>query len=247
MKKTRIPAASALKNLSNLLPVGIFLLTLALSITAKPSDKEAYNGVGLPEAVVAYGYLRWDYQAFEELVNSSASLSIVKDLKALNMALDSVRCDIPTRMAGPHQAMLLPPAPTGQWFSFPRPGARNSPENGWLFVTQPSDGAVQRVLVVFSTAAPEHTTIFWLDRSSDDRYSVKLLYDSSKKATVTNEATTIGAVTAVRFENNGEVLLKDWGEPGISPTEINNARRIFRLSMSDGQVTLAEPAKSRQR
>lgn len=196
---------------------------------------------------MAYGYLRWDYQAFEELVNSSPSLSVVKDLKALNVALDSLHCDIPTRMAGPHQAMLLPPSPTGKWFSFPRPGGRSSPANGWLFVTQPGGGATQRVLVVFSTAAPEHTTVFWLERSLDSQYSVKLLYDSSTKATVANEATTIGAATAIRFENSEELLLKDWGEPGIGPAESSNAIRTFRLNLSDGKVTLAEPAKFRQR
>ncbi len=247
MKKTRIPGASALRNLSNLLPVGIFLLTLGLSIEAKPSGKDANNGGGLPEAVVAYGYLRWDYKAFEELVNSSAALPIVKDLKAMNVALDSVRCDIPTRMAGPHQAMLLPPAPTGQWFSFPRPEGRSSPKNGWLFVTQLGEGVTQRVLVVFSTGAPEHTTVFWLNRSSAGGYSVDLLYDSSTKATVANEATTIGAVTAIRFENSGELLLKDWGEPGIGPAEFNNARRIFRLNLSGGPVILSESSKFPQR
>jgi hypothetical protein len=239
----RHPPANALIKTSSLLLVGTYLVTLALSVEAKPS----YNGGGLSQAVVAYGYLRWDYQAFEELVNASASLSVVQDFKALDVGLESLRCDIPTRMAGPHRAMILPPSPTGQWFSFPRPGARSSPENGWLFVTQPGGGATQRVLVVFSTAAPEHTTVFWLDRSSDGRYSVSLLYDSSTKATVTNESTTIGAVTALRFENSGELLLKDWGEPGIGPAEFNNVRRVFRLNLSDGKVALAEPAKFRQR
>lgn len=247
MKKTRIPAANAPRSPSGLWLIGIFLVTLGLSVEARPSGKEAYNAGGLPEAVVAYGYLRWDYQAFEKLINSSASLSVVQDLEALNVTLESLRCDVPTRMAGPHRAMILPPSPTGQWFSFPRPGARSSPENGWLFVTQAGGKATQRVLVVFSTAAPEHTTVFWLDKSPVGRYSVNLLYDSSTKAAVINEATTIGAVTAIRFENSGELLLKDWGEPGIGPAESSNARRTFRLNLSDGKITLAEPAKSRQR
>lgn len=141
MRKTRILAANALIRAGSLLLVGTYLVTAAPSVKAKAaSSKETYNGGGLSEAVVAYGYLRWDYQGFEQLVNSSASLSVVQDLKALNVALESVGCDIPTRMAGPHQAMILPPSPTGQWFSFPRPGGRSSPENGWLFVTQPSGG-----------------------------------------------------------------------------------------------------------
>lgn len=247
MNKTRILAGNVLIKASTLLLVGTCLITLVLSVEAKASSKEAYNGGGLSEAVVAYAYLRWDYQGFEKLVNSSASLSVLQDLRALDVALESLRCDVPTRMAGPHRAMILPPSPTGQWFSFPRPGGRSSPENGWLFVTQPVHGETQRVLVVFSTAAPEHTTVFWLVRSSDGRYSVSLVYDSSTKPSVANEATTIGAVTAIRFENSADLLLQDWGEPGIGPAEFNNARRIFRLNLSDGKVTLAEPVKFRQR
>lgn len=240
MKKIKIPVASAIKR-SSLLTVATWFVGLIPFVQATAPGHDASGGE-LSQAVVAYGYLRWDYLDFNELSKSSADLSAVRNIKALDETLESLRCDIPMRMAGPHRATILPPSPINQWISFPRPGGRGSRENGWLFVTQPSGVAPQRILVVFSTAAPEHTTIFWLEESNG-RYSAKLLYDSSKKGTVANETTTIGAVTALRFENSEDLLLKDWGEPGIGSPEAIKARRVFRLALSDGKVTLFEPGK----
>ena len=202
----------------------------------------AAGAINLSQAVITYGFLRWDYLEFDQLVTASSNLALVQNLKALDAALDSLHCDVPTRIAGPHRALILPSSLIDQWVGFDRPNGRKSPERGWLFVTQPRDTAPQRVLVVFSSAAPEHTTILWLE-GSGNRYAARLLYDSSRKGKVSNETTILGAVTEVRFEKDNEVLLKDWGEPGIGPPEVTEVRRVFRLDQSKGTVTLADPGR----
>jgi len=196
------------------------LLVACLLIWALPLDsRTASSGArSVSQAVVAYGFLRWDYLDLDKLFASNTDLAAVQELKALDAALKSLDCDVSTRLASPHQAIILPSAPVSEWIGFPRPEGRNSPDKGWLFVTQSSGTGSERALVVLSSASPERTTVFWLEDTGTG-YAAKLLYDSVKKGKVSNATTMVGAATQVRIEKAGDVLLKDWGEPGVGPRE----------------------------
>lgn len=212
-------------------------LTLALAPVARTAVPEKRS---LSQAIVAYGFLRGDYLDLDKLFASDASLPVVQNLQALDSALKSLDCDVPTRIALPHKALILPSSPMEQWFGFARPGGRNSPDRGWLFVTQSSGTGSGRVLVVLSSASPDRTTVFWLEETGTG-YSAKLLYDSLKKGKISNATTMVGAATEVKIEKTGEVLLKDWGEPGVGPREFARVGRIFRLNPSQDTVALVSP------
>lgn len=218
------------------------LLVACLLIWALPlASRTASSGVrNVSQAVVAYGYLRWGYLDLDKLFASNTDLVAVQDLKALDAALKSLDCDVPTRLASPHEAIILPSSPVSEWVGFPRPEGRNSPDNGWLFVTQSVRPAPQRVLVVFSSASPEHTTVFWLEEA-DTGYVAKLLYDSFKKGKISNATTVMGAATEVKIEKSGDVLLKDRGEPGVGPHEFARTGRVFRLDPSQETTALVSP------
>ncbi|HTS13060.1 MAG TPA: hypothetical protein VMH00_13150 [Candidatus Limnocylindrales bacterium] len=222
-------------------------LALVLATPAqlsRPSTEQA-GGRSLSQAIVAYGFLRWDYLDFDQLLESHATLSLTENLKALDAALASLNCDVRQRMAGSHRTLILPPVPFNQWLGFPRTGGRNSPEDGWLFVTQTMATSPERVLVVFSTARPEHTTVFWLEKAGKG-YATKLVFDSFKKGKISNEGTVMGAATSVKFESDNVILLKDWGEPGIGPREFTRVGRVFRLDLPRDTVTLVSPGTPSQ-
>lgn len=247
MRKIKRLVARTAISANKLLLVTPCLLALAFhtgNSRATSSGAAGPGGTSMPQAVIAYGFLRWGYLEFDQLVKSNPTLPVVQNLKVLDEALDSLHCDVPTRMASPHQAVILPPDLRGQWIGFSRPGGRNSRESAWLFVTDPKDTKQHRVLVVFSSAAPEHSTIFWLDDNSG-RYSASLLYDSLKRGKVSNAPTTVGAITSVKLEKDNIISLKDWGEPGIGPPGSTGARRVFQLNLSDGAMALDEPAAAR--
>ncbi len=241
MRRTANLGANVTLASSLLFVIGCILL-LGLAPVSRPT---ASGNSSLSQAIVAYGFLRWDYLDFDKLLAADADLAVVKKLKALDVALKSLDCDVPTRLASPHGALILPSSPVDEWVGFPRPQSRNSSDNGWLFVTQPGLAVPQRVLVVFSSASPEHTTIFWLEEA-DAGYATKLLYDSSKRSKISNEITMIGAVTAVKIGKNGEVLLKDYGEPGVGPREFARVGRVFRLDPSHDTLTLVSPGRPPQ-
>jgi hypothetical protein len=243
MRKIRILHVNA----SNTLRCVATLLALAFPVGNARTASSTVGALGardVSQAVITYGFLRWDYLEFDRLVSSSANLPVLQDLKSLDEAISSINCDVPMRMAGHHEALILPADLVGQWIGFERPGGRNSTETGWLFLIPSGRTAAQRVLVVFSSGAPEHSTIFWLDQTAG-RYSVSLLYDSFKKGKVSNAATTVGAVTSVKLKEDNLILLSDWGEPGIGPPRSTGVRRVFRLNLLDGTIALDETAAPR--
>lgn len=200
----------------------------------------------LSQAVIAYSFLRWDYLDLDKLFASDASLQVVQNLQALDSALKSLDCDVPMRLAVPHKALILPPLPFNHWVGFRRTGGRNSPEGGWLFVTQPSGNSPQRVLVVFSSSSPEETTVFSIEEA-DKGYLAELLFDSFKKGKISNASTMMGAVTSIRLESNTEMLVKDWGEPGVGPPNAMRVGRVFRLDLSRDTVALVSPGAPEHR
>lgn len=227
---------------SSLLLVAGCILTLVVALN---SEIVAPNKVDLSQAVIAYSFLRWDYLDLEKLFASDSNLPVVQNLKALDTGLKSLDCDVPTRLAVPHRALILPASPMN-WFGFERPAERNSPDRGWLFVTQSSGNGSERVLVVLSSASPDRTTVFWLEGRGSG-YEANLLYDSLKKGRISNAATMVGAATEVKIEKNGEVLLKDWGEPGVGPREFARVGRIFRLDALHDIIALVSPGTPEHR
>jgi hypothetical protein len=219
-------------------------LALAIGLVLSPqvlsAQKRTYTPAdsGLPQAIVAYGYLRWDYLEFDQLVALIPDLALASDLRSLDKSLDSLHCDVPKRMAPPHETLILPPFPITQWFGFDRP-SRNSPDDGWLFVTQAIGSSPQRVLVVLSSSGAEQTTVFWLEHS-DKGYAAKLLFDSFTKGKIANETTVVGAATFVSFEGESAILLKEFSEPGSGPFE-HMMGRVFRLDLMSGTMTLVSP------
>lgn len=208
-------------------------------------DPGGSGGRSLSQAIITYGFLRWNYLEFDQLLAASPNLPLVQNLKALDAALNSLNCDVGKRIAGPHKALILPPSPSNQWIGFQRPRGRNSPEGGWLFVAQSIGASRQRVLVVFSSASPEQTTVFWLG-VTDNGYEAKLLFDSFRKGKISNVTTVMGAATSLKFESDNDILLEDWGEPGVGPPEFAGIRRVFRLDLSRDVVTEVLPRTSRE-
>lgn len=234
MKQIARVGAAAIKS-RLLFPAACLILALVpVSAVAVPGQRS------LPQTVITYGFLRWNYVDLDRLFASDQRFPVIQDLQKLDTALKSLDCDVPARLAMPHAALILPPFPKNVWFGFQRIGVRNSPDRGWLFVTEPTERDSQRVLVVVSSASPERTTVFWL-RDTGTGYATQLLYDSLKKGRVTNAATIMGAATEVKIENAGNVLLKDWGEPGVGPREFARIGRIFRLEPSQRTVLLVSP------
>jgi hypothetical protein len=88
--------------------------------------------------------------------------------------------------------------------------------------------------------------VFWLEEANRG-YVARLLFDSFKKGKVSNETTVVGAATSLKFESDNEILLKDWGEPGIGPAEFLRVGRVFRLDLSRDTVTLVSPGTPPQR
>lgn len=231
--------------------VRIWGLALAIGLGLTPpvlsGQKRAYipASSGLPQAIIAYGYLRWDYLEFDRLLTLIPGLGLASDLRSLDKSLDSLHCDVPKRMALPHRALILPLFPITQWFGFERPGPGDSPDDGWLFVTQDTWSSPERVLVVLSSSSPEQTTVFWLEHG-DGGYATKLLFDSFAKGKIANEATMVGAATFVSFEGENAILLKEFQEPGSGPFD-RMSGRVFRLDLTADIVTLVSPGISQPR
>ena len=226
---------------------GVALAICFVMLPMLSAQNPAYTPAasGLPQAIVAYGYLRWDYLEFDRLLALIPELGLASDLRSLDKSLDSLHCDVPKRMALPHRALVLPPFPISEWFGFERPGAGNSTEDGWLFVTQAIGRSPQRVLVVLSSSRPEQTTVFWLEHG-DGGYAARLLFDSFTKGKIVNETTMVGAARSVSFERENAILLKEFQEPGSGPFD-RMLGRVFRLDLMSGAVTLFSPGVPQKR
>ena len=236
MQQTRTLDGTVARGVLSLATAVALALTLAASaLLAMPSQDES-GGPDTAQAIIAYSFLRHDYLGFNRLLASSASLPMIQNLRSLDAALKSLHCDIPTRMAfGSRQEVTaLASVPMGRWINSPRPSRGSL--GTWLFVMKPPGHLHRGVLVVFSTEGPRQTTVFRL-RRADKGYQARLLLDSFKKGSISNDATQVGAVTTIKFESDNLLLLKDWGEPGIGPPEFTRVRRVFRLNLSTDVVT----------
>lgn len=192
---------------------------------AVPSDS-------LSQAIVAYGFLRSSYQDFDQLLEDASAKTAMQDLMALHGSLESLRCDVPSRLAFPHRALIVPISSRAFWLRAAAPSAQR---DGSLFAIGPLGATPERVLIVFSSVAPDETTVFWLERDRQG-YMTRLVYDSFNKGDVGNApATRIGAVNAVRIESDNEILLEEGAEPGTGPGG-RVTGRVFELRVT-GTIT----------
>jgi hypothetical protein len=203
-----------------------------LSLGAQQSNEVA-------QATIAYGFLVSHYPN-EFLVAPEPTIRAAQDMKDLGNALESLHCDIPTRLAFPHSAIMVPPSLADRWLGFPS-AAKNRSVGGWLFLIGPLGSASQRFLALLSSAGPARTTVFWLDKGKSG-YVTKLIYDSFKKNELGRETTMIGRTTKVRLGKNNDILVKELVEPGSGPQRWQFATgRVFRIDLSQGTITLVLP------
>jgi hypothetical protein len=229
----------------NLAVIAISIVLLAAWLASMPVLPEAFasspgqsDDFNPSQAIVTYGFLQYDYLSFDQVIASNPNLAVAKDLKSLDTALESLGCDLRRRMAWPHQVLVLPSFPVGQWIGFPS-SSKNS-IGSWLFVMERPGTHRHETLVILSGEAPNHTTVFWL-KQADEGYVVKLLFDSFKKGEVSNEKTVVGAARSIKFLDENQLLLKDQGEPGTEPPEFRKINRVFRLDLLQASVTLVSP------
>ena len=234
MRQTRNLAVIAISVL-----LGAWLALVPARSQTFASNPGQSDDMSPAQAIVTYGFLRYDYFGFDQLIASNPNLAVAKYLKSLDAALESLGCDLRTRMAPPHKLLALPSFPLGQWVGFP-----SSPKNSlgrWLFVMERPQTHQRGALVIFSDEGPGQTTVFWLEKSSGG-YAAKLIFDSFKKGKVSNTWTVVGAATSIKFQDQNQLLLMDRGEPQEAP----GAKRVFRLGLSQGSVTLVSPEMPRQ-
>lgn len=212
-----------------------FCCVLGLSRVA--DDRTVATRRNLPEAVIAYGFLRSNYGDFDQLLVSTSTFAAGRDMKALQDALDSLGCDLPTRLAFPHRDLVVAFSSDRNWIGFPRTNEFPR-EEGMLFVIRPLPTAPHRTWVVLSSVAPERTTVLWLD--GDKRgYVSGLVYDSFSKGVVKNAPkASIGLVISVSVAESGEILLKEWSEPGSRPHARGAAGRVFEVNSARRDITL---------
>jgi hypothetical protein len=211
------------------------LLGLACVAVAQGLSHGAIERDQLAQTIISYGFLRSTYVDFDQLLASDSAPSIARDMKAMQAALTSLGCDVPTRLAFPHGAFVIPTVPVGVWIGRT---AKSSPQEGTLFVTE--SGAAKGVTVVFSSVAPEETTVFWLAQD----YTVGLVYDSFHKGEVRNApSTTMGAIVAVGVAKSGDLLLREWAEPGSRPRLMGAVGRVFQVNMEHRETVLTRPER----
>jgi len=212
---------------------GIFVLALSSvwSIHAQENNEAA-------QAIIVYGFLVEHYPN-DFLVASHATAPLVKDMSLLASALDSIHCDVPTRLAFPHRAIVVPSSAADRWLGFRRLD-KNRVQDGSLFVIEYSRSGSQRILVVLSSLGPARTTVFWVEKS-EGGYVGKLVYDSFKKEELANE-TTLGATAEVKLANNNDVLIKELVEVGSGPLRWQFAKgRVFRVDLRGGTIKQLAP------
>ena len=197
----------------------------------------------IAQQIITYGYLVSAYPD-EFLVGSGPTTGLGRDMKALKAALDALTCDVSTRLAFPHKAIIVPSSLMEQWIGFSL--AEPPSLDGGLFVLQPLGGSPSQVLVVLSTKGPARSTAFWRE-GAGAKYSTKLLYDSFKNSTPTNQAPMMGATVAVRLGENRKLLLRESIEPGAGQRELSAVGRVFEVDLSSAKITLVAPGALPQR
>jgi hypothetical protein len=190
----------------------------------------------LTQALVTYGYLVSHYPD-EFVLGHEPGTPLATGIKDLTDALNSLGCDVPSRLAFPHRALIVLPSSARQWAGFA--GAKGRPpEEATLFVIDPPLEVNNRRWVVLSSVAPEQTTVFWIEPRKQG-YTTWLVYDTFKKGNVKNHPkTAIGAITGVSVEKTGVIFLKEWAELGSRPRHMGKVGRVFRIDPSSGDVTL---------
>jgi hypothetical protein len=226
MKTTTGLDAAVIRVLLEMTLLICFVSTIAFSAT---------RGTDLPQAVVTYGFLASKSADFPARGVWAQAATVVGEMAALGRALESLNCDVTTRLGSAHRVFVVPVSPVGQWIGYVRK-AETPPTEGSLFVTEPFNE--NRVLVVLSSVAPEWTTVFWVE-ARDQGYGAGLVYDSFKRGKISNVAhSMIGAVTCVSVADQDAILLREWAEPGSRPTMMGDVGRVFRLDLKQEKVTL---------
>ncbi len=218
---------------------GRFVLAVCcLAGVTQAADRLTSAGVEkLSEALITYGFLRSSYPDFDHLLSSCSTYALTRDMKTLQAALGTLNCDVVIRLAFPHRDLVVPRWPVGQWIGFPGTG-ESPPELGTLFVTQPMAASPHCVWVVFSSAAPERTTMFWLQQDKSG-YRTKLVYDTSIEGEIKNAPeTAVGTITSVSIGERGVILVKEWREPGSRPHHSGLAGRVFALDPEKCEIIL---------
>jgi hypothetical protein len=201
---------------------------------ARPSERPA--GARLSQAIVAYGFLRSSYPDFGEVLESHSGSAMARELKALEEALDSLHCDVPIRLAFSHRATTLETLVPGQWVEYVK-GNAAPPDEGWLFVVQHQQTRGRSAIVVLSSVAPERTTIFMLEGD----FAATLVYDSFGESKISNEqATRVGVLIAIGLDKDGNILLKEWAEPGSRGHFTGSVGRVFQVNVTRKRVTLKD-------
>lgn len=200
----------------------------------------ASQDLRLSQQIISYGFLRSNYSDFDQMLQSN--LAVAKDMKALQNALDSLHCDVPSLLAFTHRSFVLPASPQGQWIRSAMPTESMLQEES-LFVTEPLSATPQRVFVVLSSGAPERTTAFWVEEK-DGGYAARLVYDTFNKASIRNAPQlAIGVVVGVRLESDHEFLLEQRADLGSRPSIPGALGGVFRVDLSSGVVTQKSPGK----
>jgi hypothetical protein len=227
MNKIEKPAASAGISLRHISAFALLLAFGSISVVAGTADNNE-----LAQRMVAYAFVASHFPQPQGTQNISSALP--KDMAALHAALaSSLGSDSDLLMAWPHKAVLVPYLASKEWLEL----QPSRPED-LLFVIEPKAERGDRVLVAFSSTAPEGTKIFWLQQRGS-RYESELLYDSFKKGEISNAKNTVlGTVTAVMIEADDSVLLKELAEPGSRYGHMGDVGRIFRLRLPKGSIEL---------
>jgi hypothetical protein len=207
---------------------GLACILGALPASAGGGD---WSASSLSQAVITVGFLRSRYVDLDRLLASGSAPAMTRELRALDEALNAVGCDLRIRFAFPHRAVVVPPSLAGLRIGF----ERKAPQEGALFLVEQPQASPQRVWVVFSSQAPEATTVFWLQGGD----KTGLVYDSIDKGEIRNEPTTrIGYIVAVTRGTRGEILLEEWAEPGSRPGASGALGRVFQVDLNRGEVLL---------
>jgi hypothetical protein len=189
----------------------------------------------LPDAVIAYGFLASTYyEDFPNFLRSIEGSDPLRKIKRMHGSLHGLGSDVPSRIAFSHSSFILYGDATTQDYGF---RDANEPYIGSLFVTTPLVLLDGKVLVIISSVAPQHTTIFLLDNT----LKADLIYDSYKKHTFRNDGSMqepMASIYQIRSLGNGRFLLKERKFPGAMG---GGGGRILILDLPKLSVTVQRP------
>jgi hypothetical protein len=167
----------------------------------------------IPDAIITYAFLSSTYyENFSGFLKSIEGQDPTNRIERLHQSLKGFSADIPTRIRFPHRSFVVYSNPAVQDIGFPN---GNDLDMNSLFITTPLMSFDNKVLVVFSSVAPQQTTIF----SVDENLKVDLIYDSIKKHTFrdadSGEQEPMASIYQIRNLRNGTFLLKERKFSGV--------------------------------